>query len=455
MIFFLSLWFFGLVFLVWGISKTRSLGLPGPPIFPILGSFPALYWKYKHQSLLWYQDSVKKYGSVFHVVGILGTKRGIIVSDPEMIKYFLMTNANNYERRAPVERFNQLFGQGIFNSRGTLWKTQRKTARPFFKKSSFESHIPIIQKYTKDILKSGFRDIQRIFYKLTLDIICDIGFGVILKDSDNGEKFNTDFNVAQAIVELNIRNPLYEFRSDARFDYRLECINNFIKDVIIKRADSEKSNLLNLFQETHGDNEEYMRDTVLNFIIAGRDTTATLLTWTMYCLAKNPSVEARLLKEISTISRPLTNNSIKKCKYLRWVLDEVLRLYPPIPVDTRRSISKDKIPGIDTNIPKETFLVYSAWIMGRHPDYWDEPLKFLPERWESGNEPSHKYAFVPFHGGPQLCMGRNLAYLEASVILIELLQRFRFELDPDIPVLPRKNIVLTAKSGIWGILTPI
>ena len=446
--------FLGLILIIWGFLRTRSLGLPGPPIVPLLGSFPYLYYKYKHQSLKWYEDSVKEYGPVFHVVGILGSKRGIVVSDVEMIKYFLMTNAKNYERRPPVKRFNQLFGQGIFNSRGNLWKTQRKTARPFFKNSTFGNHIPTIQEYARNTFKSGKVDIQRVFYKLTLDIICDIGFGVELTESDNGEKFNADFNTAQMIVESNIRNPAFEFQRDLVFDNKLQQINTFIKEVILKRATKE-DNLLSLFQKSHGDDEEYMRDTVLNFIIAGRDTTATLLTWTMYCLAKNPLVEFRLREELKALEKPLTQSRIKKCKYLRWVLNETLRLYPPIPVDTRQAIKKDHIPGISAIIPKGSFLVYSAWIMGRHPDYWEEPLKFLPERWGRENVPSHKYAFVPFHGGPQTCMGKNLAYLEASLILAELVPRFHFVLDPEIPVLPRKNIVLTAKSGIWGNLIPV
>ncbi len=460
--FFISLILITALLLWWGTTialRTTSLGIPGPPIVPFLGSFPYLFYKRGHQSLKWYEECVKKYGSVFHILGFFGTKRAIVVSDPKLVKHFLMTNSKNYERRPVVKRFGRLFGQGIFNSRGGTWKNQRKLARPFFKKSSLGDHIPVIRAHTGDLLQclptGESVDIQKAFYRLTLRIICEIGFGknqLALTDVDS---FNENFNQAQRTVERNIRNPLLEFQGNAGFDQNLKVLDEFV-DMILKTRTHGSSNLLDLFEKTHGDSREYMRDTVLNFIIAGRDTTATLLTWTLFCLALNPKVETRLRKELQSVSRPLTQGGIQ-CKYLRWVFDEVLRLYPPIPVDTRSAIEDDVLPmgSLDRgapngfSVPKGTFLVYSAWIMGRSPEYWANPLKFRPERWGVQRVPKDKYAFVPFHAGPQTCMGMNLAYLEASVVLIEILSQFRFELDDAVTVSPRKSIILTAKGGMW------
>ena len=442
----------GILFLWWGYFLQRSLGIPGPPIIPFLGSFPYLFFQKRHQSLRWYEECVRKYGPIFHIVGLFGTKRAIVVSDPKLVKHFLMTNSKNYERRPVVKRFDQLFGQGIFNSRGKTWKDQRKIARPFFRKASLGDHIPVIQNYAEnftDALSEDLErpvDIQEAFYRLTLRIICDIGFGVKLAPTVI-DSFNENFNQAQWIVERNIRNPLLEFRGDPNFDKNLEMLDTFV-DLVLRDRNSGSSNLLDLFEETHGESREYMRDTLLNFIIAGRDTTATLLAWTLFCLALNPTVEARLREELQSV--PLTQTGIQQCKYLRWVFDEVLRLYPPIPVDTRSAIEDDVLPTVPTaRVPKGTFLVYSAWIMGRHPKYWENPLQFRPERWGEKGVPKDRYTFVPFHAGPQTCMGMNLAYLEASIILIEILSKFRFQLDETHPVAPRKFIVLTAKGGMW------
>jgi len=468
----ISLLAVGIALFFWGLSRTSSLGFPGPPIIPFLGSFPYLFYQWKHQSLKWYESEVKKYGPLFHIVGILGTKRAVVVSDPEMIKHFLMTNAKNYERYPPVKRFDQLFGTGIFNSRGELWKTQRKAARPFFKTSTLGNHISAISEHTRNfvdaiedaILESDEEevslDLQELFYLLTLKIICDIGFGVRGGDSGKFLAFNNSFNEAQRTVEWNIRNPIWEYRPDPEFDQNLKKLNDFVKYIVDLRnndplGSSEDPNLLDLFLKTHsGLHGSTIRDTILNFIIAGRDTTATLLTWTLFCLSLHPKMTARLRKEISKIPRPLTYSGIKECQYLRWVLDETLRLYPPIPVDTRRSIKEDRLPGTSHHIPGGTFLVYSAWIMGRHRNYWESPLEFRPERWKSPDVPRHKYAFVPFHAGPQTCMGMHLAYMEASIVLIELLSRFRFELDGEHDVVPRKWIVLTARNGMWLKFSP-
>jgi len=419
-----------LILLWWYLSRSS---LPGPLTLPLIGTF----W---NQSLKHYELNVKKYGSIFRTVGHLGLKKAVVVSDPKMIKYFLVTNSRNFERRPPTRRFNTLFGDGIFNSRGKLWKRQRRLARPFF--HSLERHIPTIVRYTDQLLNNlphSAIDIQEMFYDLTLQIICDIGFGVVDLCKETRRQFNRDFNRAQEIVEENIRNPFLEYLSNYEFEsleYRLSKFTS----LIMNRSNSEE-NLLTMFHDLG-----CIRDTVLNFIIAGRDTTATLLTWTFFCLALHPKVKNRLKREIKAIPEPLSYGNIKKCKYLRWVLDEVLRLFPPIPVDTRRSIKNDLFPG-GFKIPAGTFVVYSAWVMGRHKKYWTDPHTFNPDRWK--HKPKHKYAFVPFHAGPQTCMGMHLAYLEASIVLIKLLPRFDFELDSRRVVIPQKSIVLTAKNGMW------
>lgn len=449
----------GLVVILLGVYRTLFTSFlarfPGPFSLPLVGSLPYLFHQKSHQSLKWYETEIERYGPLFRIEGLLGTKKALIVSDPEMIGHFLIKNFKNYQRWPPVKRFDQLFGKGIFNSRGVIWTNQRKTARPFFKTSTLDNHLPIIEIYIQELIDHLYvetstsrevsLDFQDLFYMLTLKVICHIGFGVKDLSHSRCVDFNKNFNKAQEIVEKNIRDPILEYLPDSEFDTCLEEINKFLDYIIQEKQDSD-GNLLSLFRNSQDVGSE--RDTILNFIIAGRDTTATLLTWTLFCLSLHPKVEEKLKREILNISPPYTQAKINKCKYLRCILNEVLRLYPPIPVDTRRSINSDILPKYPKKVPPGTFLVYSAWVMGRHKKYWKDHLKFWPERWEGDFKPV-KHTFVPFHAGPQTCLGKNLAYFEASVVLIKLFRFYHFELDSGISVIPRKWIVLTARDGMW------
>lgn len=444
----LSIFLSFLLCIYFSYYRSQLFKIPGVPSLPILGSFPYLFYYKGHQSLKWYEEQSQNYGPLSRVVGLFEIKNSLLVREPEDVKYFLMENAKNYERRPPVKRFDELFGDGIFNSRGSLWKRQRKEARPFFRKIG--DHITTIESYffsQEDLLNANV-DVQDFFYQLTLRIICKIGFGVDV-DLNQVLSFNDDFNRAQAIVERNIRDPINEYLPNKEWNELLPRLNKFSQFVV----NSGNGSLLHFEKE---DSPEYKRQVVLNFIIAGRDTTATLLTWTLFCLALHPSVIKRLEDEIQKIEFPLTKQKIWECEYLFCVFNEVLRLYPPIPVDVRCAIKDDVIRG--KKIPSGTFVVYSAWVLGKSSK-WKEPRKFWPERW-LGNEPRRYpspkfgYLFVPFHAGPQTCLGKDLAYLEASIILIHIIRGYRFNVSSEVTVTPRKNITLYAKNGLWMKFTP-
>jgi len=143
---------------------------------------------------------------------------------------------------------------------------------------------------------------------------------------------------------------------------------------------------------------------------------------------------------------------LNEMKYLRNVLDESLRLYPPVPIDGRRAIEDDILPS-GHHIPANTFVLYSSLLMHRRKDLWGEDAEeFKPERFQTAL--SHPYMFVPFHAGPQVCLGQNMAYREAKVLTCMLLRRFRFELVKDQVVVPRKSIVMPARDGVRMLISP-
>jgi cytochrome P450 len=224
--------------------------------------------------------------------------------------------------------------------------------------------------------------------------------------------------------------------------------------------------------------ETEILDFLRNFLIAGRDTTAELLTWTVYMLSQNPDVEAHVLSEIASVigDAPLTYENVNQLKYLKAVLQEVLRLYPPgmmrvferlreeviqvcailasVPVDGYNVIAEegDVLPG-DYWVPKNAAVLYSAYVMHRLPEYFPEPERFNPDRFLTGDPPK-PFTYLPFHGGPRLCLGMDMAYLEARVALVVLLRKYRFVPHEGFVPQVRTKIILTAGNGMMMDLLP-
>ena len=171
--------------------------------------------------------------------------------------------------------------------------------------------------------------------------------------------------------------------------------------------------------------EEEIVDFLKNFLIAGRDTTAELLTWCLHLLSQHPAIEAAVLDEIAAVvgDKSLTMELISQLRYLKCVLQEVLRLYPPVPINLLTALSDDMLPG-DYFVEKDTIILYSAYIIHRMPEFWPNPEQFNPDRWLG--EPPKPFTYLPFHGGPRLCLGMDMAFLEARVALVVLLRKWRF-----------------------------
>jgi len=192
--------------------------------------------------------------------------------------------------------------------------------------------------------------------------------------------------------------------------------------------------------------DRWIRDIIINFMIAGRDTTATLLTWTTYLLASHPQILQEVIKEISPLKgKTLTYHNISNLHYLENVLKESLRLYSPVP-GVARFAEKDDIFPDGTPIKAGTRVKYHSDYLHRHPKYWVNPLTFDPDRWKNPSL-DNSYQYLPFHGGPMSCLGRKMAILEAKCMLILLLENFEIEPCPTHKYQPRGGLINTCKGG--------
>ncbi|KAH7378645.1 putative cytochrome P450 alkane hydroxylase [Cadophora sp. MPI-SDFR-AT-0126] len=413
--------------------------------------------------LPWFESEFRKNGTTFGRP-LMG-RNLIMTCEPQNIKALLATQFADFGLGTRYQHLLPLLGDGIFTLDGNGWSHSRALLRPQFSREQvadiqqldvhmghFMSHIPSDG--------SSF-DIQELFFRLTLDSSTDFLFGesvnslVSTIDTQSGvpvkgrQGFEAAFNLSQDYLAARSRaQGLYwlinskEFREANRICHQL--VDYYVKTALEPTADRDIKSpqdreryifLEALAKDTR--DPKLLRDQLLNILLAGRDTTASLLSSVFYELARNPKVWAILRNEIverfGTAKKPkaeISFTALKDIPYLRYVLDEALRMYPPVPLNVRTALKDTTLPvGGGANglspifITKGTSVIYSVWAMHRRPDLWgQDAAKFRPERWEGGNLRGWQY--LPFNGGPRICLGQQYALTEAGFVVVKLLQSF-------------------------------
>ena len=304
-------------------------------------------------------------------------------------------------------------------------------------------------------------DIQDYFMRYTLDSFCEIGFGIQINSiAAESNHFAKAFDVVQYHSAIRGHfGKLWKIKEKiirpTEFYKNLEYMDNFVFEIINERKKespeqlAERSDLLSklLTANKNASNDE-LRDFVMNFLIAGRDTTAVLLTWCIYLLCNNSDVTEKLLGEINenlAEDEAPTFQNTKSLIYMKQVLQETLRLYPPVPIDGFDAEKDCILPG-GFKIEKGTPVLYCAWDLHRRPEYWGaDSLSFKPERFAT---PPAPYTWIPFHAGPRECLGKEMAYLEAKIMLCNFLRKYNFSLDSNQVVETKQGIILTALNGV-------
>ncbi|KAJ7165579.1 cytochrome P450 [Mycena crocata] len=426
----------------------------------------------------------EKYGNTI-MVNLLFEDR-IITSEPAYVKAVLATEFSNYWKGpSEADRGNSLLGTGVFNTDDDMWKFHRSMTRPFFSRERisdfdiFDLHANEAIHQATTRLREGYAvDIQDVVSRFTLDSATLFLFGKSVESLSAGlaypesssQKNPASFSnhpsnaFVNAFLEgqrhhvgrsrFGAKWALNEFWHDKVKPHR-EIMDQFIEPIIndalakkiqLHSQDSkpEADTLLShLLQST--EDKQIIRDEILNMLVAGRDTTSATLTFAIYMLAEHPEMAQRLrdeiLSKIGTSKRP-THEDMKTMPYLRAFINETLRLYPPVPIDSRTSKDATTWPattygGRPLYVPAKTKIVYTVFLMHRRTDLWGpDALKFDPDRFI--DDRLHKYLtpnpyiFLPFNAGPRICLGQQFAYQEASFFLVRLLQRFNsFTLAPD------------------------
>lgn len=434
-------------------------------------------------------------------ISVLG-QRIISTADPENIKAILATQFSDYGKGETFHReWKPFLGDSIFATDGDLWHTSRQLIRPQFIKDRvsdlhcFESHVQTLFKAIAnggpldgenqpiDYAASNGKalDISDLFFRYTLDVSTDFLLGNDVKSLTTiNQEFAESFNEVQRVQSVIARANRLKFMIP-RDSYRkgLVVMDRFIYQFIERalrltpeelatKTKSEKG--YTFLHELAGFTREpkVLRDQLVAVLLAGRDTTACTLSWTIYELARHPEALEKLREEIIKqvgLDREPTYDDLKSMKYLQNVMNETLRLYPVVPFNVRFSVKDTTLPvggGPDGRQPiavlKGTPIGYSTLVMQRRADIYPPPSEtfahhevFSPDRWF--NWQPKPWTYIPFNGGPRICIGQQFALTEMGYVLTRLFQKyeridnFMAEVDGGSPTL-KSEIVLQPGDGV-------
>lgn len=444
--------------------------------YPLIGSLMAFY-KNRHRLIHWYTHLLSDSHSQTIVVHRLGARRTIITANPDNVEYILKTKFDNFPKGKPfTEILGDFLGSGIFNVDGKLWNSQRKLAsHEFSTKSLREFMVNVLEEQVENKLfpllemvsrNDGVLDLQHVLRSFAFDTICKVALGFdpcCLDDSKPAQPLADAFDAASEISAMRGAAPVsavwkmkraLNIGSEKKLKEAVAIVHGSVDEIIRDKKKKMKKNcgasgtlacerdirgmfdfdknaesdLLSRFLSA-GNDDEMVRDMVISFLMAGRDTTSSALTWLFWLIANNEAVKKELLKEVLSLDG-LDFEKLKDMNYMKACLCESMRLYPPVVWDSKHAVSDDILPD-GTAVYKGDRVTYFPYGMGRMEELWGkDKLEFRPDRWFE--EPGllkmvSPYKFPVFQAGPRVCLGKEMAFIQMKYVVASVMRRFEIK----------------------------
>ena len=396
-----------------------------------------------------------------------GIKEAIVTTNPAVIQHVLKTNAENYQKsEIQVKRMGHFLGKGLLTTHGEAWRTQRRLIQKGFDRKQLEALSSIMQDSLAESLRDFDRqvrvgpvDIYPHLMKMTFAMVARSLFGARLKDEDIDLVSHTICTVQEFIVRQTIQpylNPWFAVSGELRKHEDMRARADSVLMAYIKQRRHQEPGhdlLQNLMDARYSDGKGMSDELVLSesmqLLVAGHETSSNGLSWLLYLLSSRPDCLERVRQEFDSVlgEAPLSHADVPKFEFTTQVIQEALRLYPPFWMIDRMAVADDHVEGID--IPRgSTVIVY---VYGAHhaPRYWENPETFNTERFTKPNEKLRTpFTYLPFGGGPRVCIGNQYAMLQILMILSDLLRRYDFQLTPGQTIEARPMVILRPKHGI-------
>lgn len=424
--------------------------------------FTGLFGQFRTDTLRLYDRLHREHGDI--VQGRFFNTPIVFVFKPEYVKHILQDNARNYIKSQFTMNIIRFFSQeNVFTSDGDFWLRQRRLMQPMFHKQRIAGFGAIITSAAQAMLRewdanpAATLQIDKHMSRLTLRVVGQALFSEdLLGDASAlGQAFDDgDHYVAYRM--RNISPPEWVPTRWNRIARRARdvAVNKVDAMIAARKRDGHKDDLLSMLLEARDDDGAPMSDIQVRreaqtMIAAGHETTSSALTWTFYLLSQHPAVERALHDELTRVlgGRTASMEDVPKLAYTRQVIDEAMRLYPPVWATGRDAVGDDVIDGYI--VKQGSGINIPIWSIHRSPQYWSDPLSFKPERFAPDNAAAlTKGAYLPFGAGPRQCIGSMFALTEAVLILATIAQRYSLRLKPGHAVEADPVLTLNARHGM-------
>jgi cytochrome P450 len=446
-------------------SQEGTFSTPGPKPSPILGNILDMRQGEVFETLLEFH---KTYGDI---VQLELPKNQFVysIANPESIQHVMQMNNQNYTKGARIRIAKPLVGNGLFTSEGEFWRRQRRIMQPAFHRRQIDNLANEMIITIDEMLHrwEPFADtgetinMQNEMMGLTMDVVTRTLFSSSLSPDEINELgkqitflLDTITERSQAIFAIGEKIPTAKNR---RFDEGVATIDKIIYRLIEERrlAPQKQDDLLTMLLEARdeetgkGMDDKQLRDELVTIFLAGHETTAIALSWSIALLSQHPTVRRKLQAEIDSVLAERTPDAAdyNDLTFTNAVISEAMRLYPPLPMTIRQAHEDDVLDGYTIKANSGVFInIYSAH---HNPDVWDnpegfDPERFLPERFKD----IPRFAYLPFGGGPRQCIGNNFALMEALLALSMINQRYELNLIPGANLSPYMPGTLRPKDGV-------
>ncbi|SFW72316.1 cytochrome P450 [Amycolatopsis australiensis] len=435
-------------------ARAARTAPPGPPRRATIRLLKQLFT----DRLALMGDNAEAYGDVVRIA--IGPKAMYLVNHPDLAKHVLADNAANYHKGIGLQEARRALGDGLLTSDGETWRRQRRTIQPVFQPKRIARQAGIVASEVDALVKrlaahDGPVEVLHEMTGLTLGVL-----GKTLLDAELGgyETLGHSFEAVQdqamfEAVTLSMVPQWVPLKKQLQFRTARADLRRIADELVERRlahpvegGEDVLSRLIASGSE-EGSSRERMRDELITLLLAGHETTASTLGWAFHLIDEHPEVGERLHAEATEVlgDRLPGHEDLRRLTYTASVVEEVMRLYPPVWLLPRVAQADDEIGGY--HVPAGSDVVVVPYTLHRHPAFWTDPERFDPDRFTAAERPP-RYAYIPFGAGPRFCIGNSLGVMEAVFVLALAARDLRLRKLPGYVVEPEAMLSLRVRGGL-------
>jgi cytochrome P450 len=396
----------------------------------------------------------------------LGAWPTLLISGSDLIEQVLVKQHENFTKHRFFWRHVALLtGQGLFTSEGKLWQRQRKLAAPAFAGQRLQSYDSAMTELTEDMLASWPDDAVIDLHPQMMALGLRIAARTMFSAEVEADVQLIETAMKDILAEISRRYSRLFLIPDAvplpghlRYRRGIAAIEGVVRRLIDERRGSteDRGDLISMLMAARDEDgqpmtDKQLRDEVLTMMLAGYETSALTMCWAFHALSKRPEIQDAIAEEVERVvgDRPIRNDDLANLKITENTVIETLRLYPAAWAIGREAKADCRIG--DYEVPAGTTVYMSAWVVHRNPAHYEDPLAFKPERWAGDlRRTLPRFAYMPFGGGPRICIGNRFAMMEAMLLIATICRRYRLEQHGDKPLVPFPTLTLRPASEVWA-----